>query len=368
MIDPVIFTIGRFSLRWYGVIVMIGVIVGSLIVERELKRRGEDPESIWDALVWWVSFGPTIKTPIGSFRLGLPIGVLPVGIIGARLWYVVNATLGGSRLYIDNPSTIYKVWEGGLHIYGGLLFGAIILILFLRSRKLDPWLFFDAAGPALLVGQGIGRMANFINQELYGPPTDLPWGIPIDAAHRLSQYVGLPESTRFHPTFAYEMLWNFAAAGFLIWLSYRYEEELKPGTIFSGWLMLAGVGRVWIEFFRPDQPKIGDSLISYSMAAAALMAVAGAILLMIRYRALTPAFAENWEEEYRIAGQVPTPNEDEVDEEEEVQVAPARKAPKTRVRTGDDGESSKEPSPRKKTVSTTTKKTAKTTTKTKKST
>lgn len=326
MIDPVIFTIGNFSLRWYGVIVMVGVIVGSLMVESALKRRGENPETIWDALVWWVSFGPTIKTPIGNFRLGLPLGVLPVGIIGARLWYVMNAILGGDTRYISDPSTIYKVWEGGLHIYGGLLFGAITLLLFLRSRNLDPWLFLDAAGPAVLVGQAIGRIANFINQELYGPPTTLPWGIPIEPVHRLPQFSNLSqypfETTRFHPTFAYEMLWNFAAAGFLLWLWRRYDKDLKPGTIFAGWLILAGVGRVWIEFFRPDQPKIEALGISYSAMFAGLMAVTGAILLMIRYRALTPAFAENWAEEYLIAGQARPevePDEDEEEDEEEME-------------------------------------------------
>jgi phosphatidylglycerol---prolipoprotein diacylglyceryl transferase len=322
MIDPVIFTIGNFSLRWYGVIVMVGVIVGSLMVESALKRRGENPETIWDALVWWISFGPTIKTPIGNFRLGLPLGVLPVGIIGARLWYVLNAILGGDTRYISDPSTIYKVWEGGLHIYGGFLFGAATLLLFLRSRNLDPWLFLDAAGPAVLVGQAIGRIANFINQELYGPPTTLPWGIPIEPVHRLPQFSNLSqypfETTRFHPTFAYEMIWNFAAAGFLIWLSRRHEKDLKPGTIFAGWLILAGVGRVWIEFFRPDQPKIEALGISYSAVFAALMSVAGAVLLMIRYRALTPTFAENWAEEYQIAGQArPEAEPDEEDDEEE---------------------------------------------------
>ncbi|HSO12177.1 MAG TPA: prolipoprotein diacylglyceryl transferase [Anaerolineales bacterium] len=350
MIDPVIFTIGNFSLRWYGVIVMIGVIVGSLIVENELKRRGEDPETIWDALVWWVSFGPTIKTPVGNFRLGLPIGVLPMGIIGARLWYVLNATLGGSRLYIEDPSKIYKVWEGGLHIYGGLLFGAVVLVLFLRSRKLDPWLFFDIAGPAMLIGQAIGRIANFINQELYGQPTNLPWGIPIDLAHRLPQFANLPESTRFHPTFAYEMLWNLVAAGFLIWLSRRYERELKPGSIFAGWLMLAGTGRVWIEFFRPDQPKIGDSFISYSMVAAALMAVFGAVLLMARYKAIKLAFAENWEEEYQISGRA-KPKEKPAKEEEKN--PRAKKAPATKAKTATDKKPVKKPAVRK---TTTTKK------------
>jgi len=287
MIDPVIFTIGGFPLRWYGVIVMVGVIVGSLYVERELKRYGENSDSIWDALIW----------------------ILPIGIIGARLWFVANATLGGDRSYIENPSHILKIWEGGLHIYGGLLFGGITLIYFLRRNNLDVWLFFDAAGPAMLIGQAIGRIANFINQELYGPPTTLPWGIPI-TENRLPQFANLPETTRFHPTFAYEMLWNFATAGLLIWLSRRYEKEIKPGTIFAGWLMAAGVGRVWLEiFFRPDQPKIGDTFISYSLVAAALMAVAGAILLLARFKKINLAFAEGWEEEYKISGKAETKGE-----------------------------------------------------------
>lgn len=303
MIDPVIFTIGNFSLRWYGVIVMIGVIVGSLIVERGLKRHGENGDRIWDALIW----------------------VLPIGIIGARLGYVLNATLGGNRYYIENPIQIINIPQGGLHIYGGLVLGAITLLWYLKKNKLDPWLFLDLAGPALLIGQAIGRIANFINQELYGPPTDLPWGIKIEAAHRLAQFpVGQypVETTRFHPTFAYEMLWNFAAAGFLLWLARRHKEDIKPGTIFAGWLMLAGLGRVWIEFFRPDQPKIGDTLISYSMVAAALMAVTGAIMLMVRYKAINAAFAEDWEEEYQITGQEKAQEEPVV---EQMEVEPEKK-------------------------------------------
>ena len=141
---------------------------------------------------------------------------------------------------------------------------------------------------------------------MYGPPTTLPWGIPIEAEHRLPQFRNLSlfpvETTRFHPTFAYEMLWNFAAAGLLLWLSRRYQKELKPGALFAGWLILAGVGRVIIEFFRPDQPKIPDLGISYSSVVAALMAIAGAVLLMARYKAINFGFAEDWEEEYQISG------------------------------------------------------------------
>jgi phosphatidylglycerol:prolipoprotein diacylglycerol transferase len=283
MIDPVIFTIRiggwEFPLRWYGVIVMIGVIVGSLIVERELKRRGEKGDRIWDALIW----------------------VLPAGIIGARLWYILNATLGGNRYYIENPAQILNIPQGGLHIFGGLLLGGLALLYYLRQNKLDPWIFLDAAGPAMLIGQAIGRIANFINQELYGPPTTLPWGIPIAAEHRLPQFANLPISTRFHPTFAYEMVWNILAASFLLWLSRRYQRQLKPGALFAGWLIAAGVGRVIIEFFRPDQPKIPGFGFSYSSLVSALMAIAGVIMLLVRYKKINPAFAENWEEEYQIA-------------------------------------------------------------------
>jgi len=313
MIDPIIFTIGGFSLRWYGVIVMLGVIVGSLIVERKLKQHGENSEAIWDALIW----------------------VLPAGIIGARLWYVINATLGGDSRFANDPVEILRVWNGGLHIFGGLLLGAAALLLYLRQHNLDPWLFLDAAGPAMLIGQGIGRVANFINQELYGPPTDRPWGILISAQHRLPQFQDLVkypvETTRFHPTFAYEMLWNFAAAALLLWLSRRYKEELKPGTIFAGWLVLAGLGRTWIEFFRPDQPKIGDSMISYSMVVAGLMAIVGAVLLMARYKVLNLQVAENWEDDYQLSTQPKVETEAEVvpmDEEEELPI-PRTKRPST---------------------------------------
>jgi len=297
MIDPVIFTIRlfglEFPLRWYGVIVMVGIVVGALIVERELKRRGENGDRIWDVLIW----------------------VLPIGILGARLWYVLNATLGGNTYYAENPIQILNIPQGGLHIFGGFLFGAAALLVYLRRNKLDPWLFLDSAGPAVLIGQGIGRIANFINQELYGPPTTLPWGIQIQAEHRLPQYHDLNlfpvETTRFHPTFAYEMLWNFAAAGLLLWLSRRYKEDLKPGALFAGWLLLAGFGRVMIEFFRPDQPKIPGLGISYSSIVAALMAITGAVMLMARYKAINLQFAEDWEEEYQVGEKAEAQKESE---------------------------------------------------------
>lgn len=291
MIDPVIFSFKLFgltlTLRWYGILVMLGAIAGTWLAERGINRRGEKGETIWDALVW----------------------VLPIGIVGARLWYVVNATLGGNSYYMENPVKILYIWEGGLHIFGGFLFGAIALLMFLRQQKMDTWLFLDAIAPATMIGQALARPANFINQELYGPPTQLPWGIPISAEHRLAQYADLSqypvETTRFHPTFAYEMILNFIIALFLLWYARQYKERMKPGALFGAWLVGAGLSRSFIELFRPDQPRFTGSIVTYSMAVSLLMAVTGVIFLLVRYGKLKFAFAEGWEEEYKITSSKP---------------------------------------------------------------
>jgi phosphatidylglycerol---prolipoprotein diacylglyceryl transferase len=275
MIDPVIFSVPLgsfvFELRWYGVFVTLGMVVGAWFAAREVVRRGEKDDFIWDALLYMVI----------------------AGIVGARLWYVANATLGGNSFYMQNPLEILMIWKGGLHFFGGLLFGALALLWYARQNRLDLWLFLDAIAPMTLIGQAIARPANFINQELYGPPTDLPWGIPIEAASRIPLYKDLTqfpvETTRFHPVFAYEMLWNFLTAGALLWAARRYPNFFKPGAVFGWWLVIAGVGRVLIELFRPDQPRIPGTDVSFTTLVSLLMAIAGGVFLLVRYGKLTLA-------------------------------------------------------------------------------
>ena len=266
MIDPVIFTFHLGSieivLRWYGVFVMFGVLVGGYIAGKEVSHRGENPDILWDGMIW----------------------LLPVGVLGARLWYVVNATLGGNPYYMNNPLQIINIPQGGLHFFGGLLFGAVTLWLFLKKNNADIWLFLDSIAPALLVGQALARPANFINQELYGWPTSLPWGIPIAAEHRLELFSDLAkypvETTRFHPTFAYEMIWNLLAFAVIMLIVRRTSFGAKPGAGFGLWLMAAGFGRAWIELFRPDQPVIAGSWLTTSMLVSLLMGLTGAMLLL----------------------------------------------------------------------------------------
>jgi phosphatidylglycerol:prolipoprotein diacylglycerol transferase len=287
MIDPVIFsfTIGgiTIALRWYGVLVMTGVMAAAWLSAKEIKRQGDNPDHIWDALVW----------------------IVLAGMVGSRLWYVVNATLGGSRYYLDNPLRILNITEGGLHFYGALLFGAVAMILYVRKFNLDLWLFLDALAPNILIGQAIARPANFINQELYGQPTTLPWGIPIDAAHRIAPYDNLftypLEFTRFHPTFAYEMLWNFFAAFALLLIARSFEEKIRPGVVFYGWLTLSGLGRIFIEFFRPDQPRIPGTDISFTTVVAILMLVAGLLLLLDKLEVIRIPLIPKGPDEYQVS-------------------------------------------------------------------
>jgi phosphatidylglycerol:prolipoprotein diacylglycerol transferase len=299
MIDPVLYTIQlgnfQFSIYWYGVIVVASILIGTWIASLELRRRGGNPDYLWDGLVW----------------------AIPAGLIGARLWYVVTDILGGDSRYLQDPLSIVKIHEGGLHFYGAVLFGALAFYLYARRHKLDMWLVLDSAAPGLLIGQGTARIANFINQELYGPPTSLPWGIPIDATHRISPYYQLdlyPEATtRFHPAFAYEMLYNYLAAGFLMWFWRRNEAKMRPGAVFAGWLILAGIGRQIIEFYRPDQPRLPGTEISYSRITAALMILVGVLLLLIKYEVIHLPFLKPPRTEYTFP---PTPVESQEESEE----------------------------------------------------
>lgn len=283
--DPIIFTIPgtNFSLHWYGVIMAVGIIIAGLVAEWGVRQRGEDGEHIWELLIWAV----------------------PFGIVGARLWYVVNDMLGGGRYYLDNPLQILNLPQGGLHFYGAVLFGALGAFIFVKRNDLDFRIFLDAAAPALLIGQALVRPANFINQELYGQPTELPWGIRIEAANRIAPWKNMfqyqYETTFFHPTFAYEMLWNFLAAGILLWIALEFKKRIKPATIFAGWLVLEGIGREIIEFFRPDQPRLAGTDISYSRIAAGVMILVGVFWLLIKYEIIKIPGADPGPDSYRLS-------------------------------------------------------------------
>jgi phosphatidylglycerol:prolipoprotein diacylglycerol transferase len=285
MIDPEIisFNIGNLTiaLRWYGLILMGAVMVGAWITDREFQRRGGDAEFVWDALIY----------------------VIPAGVVGSRLWYVLNTTLGGSRYFIENPVKIFNIPEGGLHIFGAIVFGGLVAYWYAKRHKIDMLMILDSIAPTLLISQALARPANYINQELYGPPTDLPWGIKIDSFFRIPPWNDLTlyplETTRFHPTFAYEMIWNLITGGVMLWYSRRYPDKLKPGALFATWLVSAGVGRFIIEYFRPDQPVIPGTAFSYSRLVAILMTIIGILWLLVRYEVIHLSFWSPGRQAYR---------------------------------------------------------------------
>ncbi|MFQ6015759.1 MAG: prolipoprotein diacylglyceryl transferase [Anaerolineae bacterium] len=253
--DPVIFRLGPLEFRWYGLLLVIGVLLGAFVASREARRRGQDPNHVWDGLLWCLIFG----------------------IVGARLYHVISSPAGttiGLQYYLQHPIEILAFRQGGLGIYGAVAGGVLGLYIFARRRglKVLPWL--DIAAPSLLLGQAIGRWGNFFNQELYGYPTDLPWGIPIEQSHRLPIFADLPASTRFHPTFLYESIWNFLAFLALIFLARRFKERWLDGDIFALYLILYPLGRFFVEMQRPDAWTI------LGVAAAQIVAM-GCILASV---------------------------------------------------------------------------------------
>lgn len=252
--DPIAFTIpigDGFSVYWYGIIITLGIAIGAVWGGREIERRGQSSDEFFN---------------------GLLIAVFS-GYLFARLTYVLLDVLGGNGDRYDSFLSVINIRAGGVNILGGFIGAAIVVWLYASWKKMNLWHYADVAGLVILVAQGIGRWGNFINQELYGPPTDLPWGITIDPQYRLAEYAGLPPETTFHPTFLYESLLLLIGFFVLLYLNNRYRDEWRAGVVFGLFLIWWGVQRFFIEFFRPDQTKIGDSAISYSMLLA--LAIAG---------------------------------------------------------------------------------------------
>ncbi len=267
--DPIIFQAGPIALRWYGLLLVTGMLVAAWVASRYVARKGEDPESVWDMLIW----------------------VLIPALLGARLYYVFiqapRELLLGEGGFLDNPLSIFAIWTGGIHIFGAFIFGALALWLYARVRKLPVLVYLDAVALGLPLGQAIGRWANFINQELYGPPTTLPWGLAIEAQHRIPPFNNLeayPPSTLFHPLFLYESLWNFLGFGLIFWISRRFADRLLPGDILLMYLIWYPLGRFFIEFVRTDSWFFPGTPFNTVHLLSAIAVIGASVTLYLRHR------------------------------------------------------------------------------------
>lgn len=255
--------LGPLCFRFYGLILMLGAFSAALVARHLLKRSGKDPELVWDGLIWALVFG----------------------VIGARLYHVLTPSktlleMGIDRnYYFQHPLEILSIWKGGLGMPGALLGGVLGLWIFARRRKVNLALILDAAAPGVALAQAIGRWGNFVNQELYGPPTDLPWAIKIDYANRMAGY---KEFETFHPLFLYESLWNLANFGLLFWLWLRFRDRLKLGDYFLIYLITYPVGRFLLEFIRLDYVPLG--VLNLNQIFMLGVALVSAVVLILRHR------------------------------------------------------------------------------------
>jgi prolipoprotein diacylglyceryl transferase len=225
--------IGPIPIRAYALCILTGVFVAVWWSDRRYRARGGEPEVVLD----------------------VAIVAVPAGIIGARIYHVLSSP----EAYFGpngDLALIPQVWLGGLGIWGGIAGGVLAGVLLLRHRGLRVAPLADAVAPALLVAQAIGRLGNWFNQELYGAPTTLLWGLQIDDAH-LPAGSTYPPGTLFHPTFLYEALWNLAGAALLVWIGRRMlaRRGLTGGRLLWVYLMVYTAGRVWIEMLRIDEAE-----------------------------------------------------------------------------------------------------------------
>jgi prolipoprotein diacylglyceryl transferase len=213
--------IGPFFFHAYGIMYVLAVLAAVLISRRRWAAAGGDPALVNEVALWG----------------------FPAGLIGGRLYFIATS-------YSEMPQHWwgpFAVWDGGLGIWGGIAGGVLAGLWVLRRRRANIPMFMDAAAPALLVAQSIGRVGNYFNQELFGGPTSLPWGLEISPAHRPAGYA---HYSTFHPTFLYEIIWNLGLAGFLIWLG--NHRRIKPPGLMA--LYVAGYSgfRLFEENLRID--------------------------------------------------------------------------------------------------------------------
>lgn len=214
--NPVAFKIFGIEVMWYGILISIGVVIGTILALKEAKKLGIDEDAMIDLLLY----------------------AIPIALVGARAYYVIFSW----DYYKNNLIKIFHFRGGGLAIHGAIIAATIVAVIFTRKKKLDFWKIADACAPSLILGQAIGRWGNYINQEAYGTPTDLPWGIIIDGV-------------KVHPTFLYESIGSFIIFVFLLW--YRRNRAKVSGEVFLLYLTLYSVIRFLVEGLRTDSLMLG---------------------------------------------------------------------------------------------------------------
>ncbi|MFV0309013.1 MAG: prolipoprotein diacylglyceryl transferase [Desertimonas sp.] len=255
--------IGPLALNAYGLMIALGVIAAIWLTGRRFEAKGIGTRDDVNAIALW--------------------SVL-AGVVGARLYHVATDW----QRFENDLGDIPKIWEGGLGIPGGMTLGVLVGVWLIRRRGISAGPALDAAAPGLALAQAIGRVGNWFNQELFGRPTGLPWGLEIDDDHLP---VGYASGTTFHPTFLYEALWNIGLCGLLLWIDRRFAP--RRGRLFAMYVAGYGVGRFWIEGLRIDEAKeFGPFRLNQWMALLLIVAGLAYVVLARSGPAPTPEAAD----------------------------------------------------------------------------
>ena len=247
---------GELPIQMYALCILAGIIVATIMTSRRLTKRGAEPGIVLDVVLWAV----------------------PLGIIGARIYHVLTHPddyFAGQELW-----RIFAIWEGGNAIYGSLIGGAVGVIIACRITGLRFWSFADALAPGLLLAQAIGRLGNWFNHELFGWPTDLPWGLEIESTNPAFP-AGLEDGTLFHPTFLYEIVWN--VLGVVVLLGLERFFRLRWGMMFAAYLIWYGVGRAVFETIRVDPSEMFLGIRSNVWASFAAIII-GVVSILVQRR------------------------------------------------------------------------------------
>lgn len=233
--NPVAFYIFGREIRWYGLFIAFGVLIGTVLALKIAKKKGIDEDTIIDLLLF----------------------AIPGAIIGARIYYVIFSW----DLYRDNPIEALNIRGGGLAIHGVIIGGVLVAVIFSKIRKVSFWKLGDIVAPSLILGQAIGRWGNYANGEAHGGPTDLPWGIIVDGI-------------KVHPTFLYESIWNFLVFIFLMYYTHKDKSKVD-GEVFLLYLILYSVARVFIEGLRTDSLMLGPIRVAQLISLSAIIFASG---------------------------------------------------------------------------------------------
>ena len=252
--DPFLINSGPIHARWYGLLLALGVLLAGWIARREFRRRSMDPELAYTIAVWAV----------------------PFGLIGARLYHVLTDW----DSFSNNYSQIPAIWNGGLSIFGAVLGGMLGCWIGCRRVNLPFWRVADCIAPGLVLAQALGRWGNYFNQELYGKPSNLPWAVKIDPAHRTPPYT---DSSTFQPMFLYESILDVLVFFVLIWFTRRYWRRVPYGTVFALYVTLYNFYRVPLETLKIDTADVffGQRV---NVWVSGVLFVAGLISFIVLFR------------------------------------------------------------------------------------